>query len=41
MTDYSDFIEREYLLSTIEEYIEAASLEQLQRLTEFIEQNSG
>ena len=36
MTDYSDFIEREYLIGEIEEYIETAPLEHLQRLKEFI-----
>ncbi len=37
MTDYSDFLEREYLLSQIEEYIENASQRQLELLIEFIQ----
>lgn len=37
MTDYSDIIEREYIIGEIEQFIENAALERLREIKEFIE----
>lgn len=37
MKDYSEVIEREYIISEIELYIENAALERLRQIKEFIE----